>query len=133
MTAQDELARYRLSRAHQSLAEADVLASANQWNGALNRIYYAAFYAARALLALKRLDSSRHSGVIALLQEHFVRSGTVPADVARVLAQSFARRQRSDYGDFADVQKDEVLGLRGETEAFIRTCEDVVNRESLQC
>ena len=132
MTAQSDLARYRLARAQQSLAEADVLASANQWNGALNRIYYAAFYAARALLALKRIDSSRHSGVIALLQEHFVRPGTVPSDVARVFAQSFARRQRSDYGDFADAQKDEVLGLRSETETFIRACEDVVNRESSQ-
>ena len=52
--------------------------------------------------------------------------------VAEGLAQSFARRQKSDYGDFADAQKDEVLVLRSETETFIRACEDVVNRQSLQ-
>ena len=76
MTAQDALARHRLARARVALEEADLLESAGRWNGALNRVYYAAFYAARALLALKRIDSSRHSGVIALFQEHFVKTGT---------------------------------------------------------
>lgn len=57
MTAQDALARHRLARARAALEEAQLLQSAERWNGALNRIYYAAFYAARALLALKRLDS----------------------------------------------------------------------------
>ena len=61
MTAQDALASHRLTRAREALAEADLLISANRRNGALNRAYYAAFYAARALLALKRIDSSRHT------------------------------------------------------------------------
>jgi uncharacterized protein (UPF0332 family) len=132
VTAQDQLAHYRLSRARQALAEADLLASANQWNGALNRVYYAAFYAARALLALRRIDSSRHSGVIALFQEHFVRTGAVHLDAARVLPQAFARRQRSDYGDFEDAQRIEVQSLRRDVELFIRACEQVVGRESSQ-
>ena len=55
------------------------------FSGALNRLYYAAFYAARALLATKTLDSSRHSGVIALFQELFVKAGLISTDVARAL------------------------------------------------
>ena len=51
MTPQDALARHRLARAREALADADVLVSTNRWNGALNRLKYAAFYAARALLA----------------------------------------------------------------------------------
>ena len=129
MTAQDALASHRLTRAREALAEADVLASANRWNGALNRVYYAAFYAARALLALKRIDSSRHSGVIALFQEHFVRTGAVAPDIARALPQAFARRQRGDYGDFAEAQMTEVQTLRDAVERFVLACEEVVNRE----
>src|SRR2546423_10252659 len=34
-------------------------------------------------LATRNLDSSRYSGVIALFQEHFVRTGLVPTDTAR--------------------------------------------------
>ena len=128
MTAQDALARHRLARARVALEEADLLQSAGRSNGALNRLYYAAFYAARALLALKRIDSSRHSGVIALFQEHFVKTGTVSADIARALPQALAKRQRSDYDDFADVQAQEITALREQVERLVRACEEAVNR-----
>lgn len=127
MTAQDALARHRLARARTALEEADLLASAGRWNGALNRTYYAAFYAARALLALKRTDSSRHSGVIALFQEHFVKTGIVSPDIARALPQAFAKRQHSDYDDFAQAQAHEIKALREQVEQFVRACEDAVN------
>jgi uncharacterized protein (UPF0332 family) len=39
--------------------------------GAVNRFYYAAFYVARSLLALRELDSSRHNGVISLFLPGF--------------------------------------------------------------
>lgn len=112
MTAQEALASHRLTRAREALAEADVLIVAKHWNGALNRLYYALFHATRALLALQRIDSSRHSGVIALFQEHYVKPGLVQPEVARILPQAFARRQRADYGDFADAQESDVVPLR---------------------
>jgi uncharacterized protein (UPF0332 family) len=62
----DALAQHRIARAHAALQEANLLIEQEHFNGALNRVYYAAFYAARALLATRNLDSSRHSGVIAL-------------------------------------------------------------------
>jgi uncharacterized protein (UPF0332 family) len=130
VTAQGELARHRLTRASEALEGADLLASANRWNGALSRLYYAAFYAARALLAMKRLDSSRHSGVISLFQEHFVKTGAVSADIARALPQAFSRRQRSDYGDFGDSDAAEVRPLREQVARFIRACEEAVSRSA---
>jgi len=127
VTAQDALASHRLARAREALAEADLLISAKRWNGALNRLYYALFYAARALLALKRIDSSRHSGVIALFQEQYVKPGSVPAEIARVLPQAFARRQRADYGDFAEATESDVQTLRGDVERFLDACTKVVD------
>ena len=82
-----------------------------------------------ALLALKRIDSSRHSGVIALFREHYVKPGLVPADVARALPQAFARRQRADYGDFAEAQEGDVQTLRGDVERFLDRCVEIVTRE----
>jgi uncharacterized protein (UPF0332 family) len=38
---------------------------------AVNRAYYAIFYAANALLATKGISRSKHSGVIAAFREHF--------------------------------------------------------------
>src|SRR5438552_8854669 len=96
------------------------------FSGALNRLYYAAFYAARALLATKTLDSSRHSGVIALFQEHFVKSGLISTDVARALPRAFEKRQTSDYGDFSEPTSEEVLSLRDQVQAFVAACETVL-------
>lgn len=126
MKPSNALAQHRIARAHAALAEADLLIERQHFSGALNRVYYAAFYAARALLATRNLDSSRHSGVIALFQEHFVRTGLVPTDTARALPRAFEKRQTSDYGDFSEPSSDEVLALRGQVEAFVRTCQQAV-------
>jgi uncharacterized protein (UPF0332 family) len=124
----DVLAQHRIARAHAALHEADLPIEQQHFGGALNRTYYAAFYAARALLATRNLDSSRHSGVIALFQEHFVRSGLVPADTARALPRAFEKRQTSDYGDFSEPTSDEVLALRAQVEVFVRACEQAVQQ-----
>jgi uncharacterized protein (UPF0332 family) len=126
VTAQDALARHRMTRAQEALQEADLLAGQGHYNTALNRAYYAAFYAARAILALNRLDSSRHSEVIALIQKHFVSSGIISDDVAGVLPQAFARRQVTDYGDFAQATAEEVTKLREEVVRFLSACERVL-------
>ena len=39
------------------------------------------FHAVRALLATKRLDSRKHSGVISLFNQHFVKPGLVSCDL----------------------------------------------------
>ena len=62
-----------MARPHAALHEADLLIEQQHFSRALNRVYYAAFYAAPVMVATRSLDSSRHSGVIALFQEHFVR------------------------------------------------------------
>ena len=69
------------------------------------------------------MDSSRHSGVIALFQRHFVKAGIVPEEIARVLPRAFTKRQVSDYGDFAETSADEVSQLRDEVHGFIGACE----------
>jgi len=47
------LVRYRLGKARESVEDAWLLARESRWSGALNRVYYAMFYAALALLAAK--------------------------------------------------------------------------------
>jgi uncharacterized protein (UPF0332 family) len=121
-----ELARHRIARAHGAFAEANLLIEQRHFTGALNRLYYAAFYAARALLATKSLDSSRHSGVIALFQTHFVKTGLISTEVARAFPRAFEKRQTSDYGDFSEPTDEEVLSLRDRIQAFVASCETVI-------
>ncbi len=123
------LAQHRLARARMALREADVLIERGHFEGALNRVYYAAFYAARALLATRNLDSSRHSGAIALFQEHFVRTGVIAQETARALPRAFEKRQTSDYGDYSEPSSEEVLALRAQVGTFVAACEAALPTE----
>lgn len=69
------LARHRLAQARGTLAEAAQLLASQAFRGAVNRLYYTACYAARALLALRDADAARHSGVVSLFQQHFIKCG----------------------------------------------------------
>ena len=91
MNPSDALAPHPLARAKTALDEADLLIAGERCSGALNRVYYAAFYAARAALATVNADSSRHSGTIALFQQHFVRSGVILGDIAKALPRAFEK------------------------------------------
>jgi uncharacterized protein (UPF0332 family) len=123
----DAIAKHRIARAHTALQEAVVLLERRHFSGTINRLYYAAFYAARALLATRDLDSSRHSGVISLFQEQFVRTGVIAADIARALPRTFEKRQTSDYADFSEPTEDEVLSLRDQVETFVTTCQNLLD------
>ena len=123
-----KLARHRLSRAREALSEGDLLLGREASIGAINRFYYAAFYAARALLATQQLDSPRHSGLITLFQKHFVKTNLLEADRARALSRAFEKRQKSDYGDFATVTLEEARNIRREVSAFVEACAHLLER-----
>ncbi|MCD6256670.1 HEPN domain-containing protein [Candidatus Aerophobetes bacterium] len=61
------LARYRMDKARENLKDAEDALARSRFSLSANRSYYAMFTAARGLLALKELDSSKHSGVICLV------------------------------------------------------------------
>lgn len=123
-----DLALHRLSRAREALRDGDLLLKGGSLTGAMSRLYYAAFYTARAVLATRGMDAKRHSGVIALFQQHFVKTGLVQADVAKVLPRSFERRQDSDYADFTVLELAEVSSLRADVSDFVDACARFVER-----
>ena len=58
----DDLVKFRISKAIDTLNEIEVLFKNEFWNTAVNRLYYACFYAVTALLIDKGLYSKTHSG-----------------------------------------------------------------------
>lgn len=125
-----ELARHRIKRARATFQEALTLLETKALAGAINRFYYAAFYAARALLAIKELDSAKHSGVISLFHQHFVKTGLVDVEKSKALSRSFEERQDSDYEDFAAPTLDEVTDVRDRVRQFLDECEKVLDKLS---
>jgi uncharacterized protein (UPF0332 family) len=71
-TVGNALVFYRLESAREKLTAAKDLLENKHYKDSVSRSYYAIFTAARALLATRQLDSSKHSGVIGLFNQHFV-------------------------------------------------------------
>ena len=69
-----DLIQYRFERAYKTLEEADYMRVGNYFNAAINRLYYACFYAATGLLIAKGIEADTHNGVKTMLSYHFVRT-----------------------------------------------------------
>ena len=71
-TKQD-LIKYRLERAWDTLDDAHILAEKEKWNSTINRLYYSAYYAVMALLLNNNLKPTTHNGAKTNFTQYFMR------------------------------------------------------------
>ena len=103
----DEIAA-NLERAEQSIQAARQLASGGYYDFAASRAYYAAFYAATAVLLSEELELSKHSAVIASIHQRFVKTGKLSKERGKSLNWLFELRNVGDYGGTAHVSPSQV-------------------------
>ncbi len=125
------IVNYRLQRAHETLKEADYNAAGGYYNTAVNRLYYACYYAAAALLLSREIDANTHNGVKTQLSMHFVRTGRLSLEHGTTFSLLFEKRQSSDYSDFAYCDLALVNTLRPRAEAFIEAIEKLTREERM--
>jgi len=89
-----ELVCLRMERTKETLQDAKSLLDDRAFRSAINRFYYAVFYASRAVLALKRLDSAKHSGIIALFNKEFIKTEELHKD------RRVAKRVRKNHRQY---------------------------------
>ena len=123
-----ELSKYRLETAKKRLDTALLLLEAKRYEDSVSKSYYAIFSAARALLATKSLDSPKHSGVISLFNQHFVRTEVVKKTMGRILIDAKDARERSDYEDFIIVSRKEAENQLQSAKEFISEIEHVLKK-----
>lgn len=97
-----------LERADTNLQVARELLEKAYYDVSASRAYYAAFYAASALLLNEGIDTSKHSGVIALVHKHFVKNGKLSKEQGRNLNWLFELRSVGDYGVSLHVALDDA-------------------------
>jgi len=114
-----ELVRYRLARTRESIAEAALLFANDHVRTAVNRLYYACFYAVSALLLAEGYSSPKHSGVRALFDRHWIIPERLPKHMGRLYRRLFDARQKGDYADVVAFDRAEVSAWVSETETFV--------------
>ena len=122
------LVKYRLERAIKTLEEAKYMRKGNFFNAAVNRLYYACYYAVTALLLARNIEANTHSGVKTMLSFHFVRTGLLSLEDGATFSNLFDKRHSSDYDDFTYCDAALVDYLIPRSEDFIKDIEKLINQ-----
>jgi len=125
----EDLIRYRQEKSRETLEDAHILFRAGRLFSALNRIYYSLFYGIMALLLTKDLSSARHTGVRALFNEHFVRTGKVSVEQGRFFSRMYDFRQKGDYADYVQFEEAKIKEWLAQAESFIDEVDQVIEKE----
>jgi uncharacterized protein (UPF0332 family) len=81
------LSNYRIERAKEILQEAKTLTVNSFFNAAVNRFYYACYYAVNALLIKHRILARTHAGVKQMLGFHFIAKEKISSRLGRFYNQ----------------------------------------------
>jgi len=92
-------------RAMEALAAARELLVGAHFDACASRAYYAAFYAAKAMLVHRGISHVKHAGVIAAIHRDFVRTGLLHVDAGKAISRLFEIRGVADYGDMQRVEE----------------------------
>ena len=110
---------YRIERAFIALDQAKKNLQINCLEVTANRLYYAAYYAASALLIAHGIRTKSHEGNINQFGQQFVMTGKVPKDFGKFYNQLFQMRLTGDYGDFFGLTEEDVVPKIQPTEDFV--------------
>ncbi len=122
-----DLVAYRIQRAYDTLKEAQVMRREDFYNAAINRLYYACYYAAVALLLKHNVSAQTHSGVKTMLGLHFVSTGKLPIHIGKTFSTLFEKRHSGDYDDFVYCDAEMVDALYPQAEDFINAVKDLLD------
>jgi uncharacterized protein (UPF0332 family) len=101
-----------------------LLAAGRGARTAVNRAYYAAFYAALALPQALGKTPRRHRGMLALFDTECVRAGLLPQELSAALHQLFDARQEDDYRRLDPVLPEEATEFIAIAEQFVQAMRD---------
>lgn len=122
-----DLCLYRMKKARNCLESANILMQSGDYCGAANRSYYGIFHCIRSLLALKGVDFSKHSGVMAYFQKEYIKSGIFKKDYSKILTEAFEMRSDADYDDYYVLSKEEVEEQLQNAELFLTGVEEYID------
>lgn len=118
-----DLSKYRLEKAKEDLETARMNFSEKSYRASVNRSYYAIFHALRAITALDQFDSGKHSGIIAFVNQNYVKTGAFDKSFSKLVDSAFRLREKADYEDFYIVAIEDAQRQIEKAEAVISTVE----------
>lgn len=121
-----ELVKYRITKARETLEEVKLHIENELWNTAINRLYYACYYAVIALLLDKGIQPKTHNGVRQMFGLHFIKTGIIDNSLGKFFTDIFDLRQTGDYGDYIEFTREDLIDLIKPANDLILKAEDLI-------
>jgi uncharacterized protein len=122
------LARVLMRKSKQALKLARLALNARDYDGAVNRSYYAMFDIARAALLKDGVAESKlprtHNGISEAFRLHAVQSGRIDHELGAALSRTESLRIKADYTDL-EVEPKLATETVERAELFVQTVERV--------
>ena len=117
--ARRSVVQFWMRKADDALASARSEFSAGRTDFAVNRSYYACFYAASAYLLMLGKKFVKHSGVRGAIHQDLVKSGALDVKWGRAFDHLFENRQAGDYLVLYEFEKAQVAEMLEQAEGFV--------------
>lgn len=124
----EALVKYWFEKAHESLESARNEYRDGRLSFAMNRIYYACFYALTAVFRDKGKTFKKHKGLRSALHRDLVRNGIVEDRWGKFFDEVFEARQRGDYTPMVKFEPDQLEDSLQQAAHFLQVMEELVNR-----
>lgn len=121
------LSRYRLEKAERLLDDAKLLLKESRWESSVNRSYYAALSAAKAVLILFGIDPKTHEGVKTMVNKKLILEGLMPKEYGKWFRNLLFEREDADYADYVTIDSSDAEDAFKNASRFIEKIKEVIN------
>ncbi len=126
--AKAEVIRYWMEKAFEALESAKSEQNAKRFSFAINRAYYACFYAASSVLMKQGERFSKHTGVRSGVHRSLVKAGLIDASMGKFYDLLFDSRQRGDYQELVEFSEQEVQDAISQSQEFISIISELLKK-----
>ena len=117
-----------LDKSREKLRVAEHLLQSGEYEDAVSRAYYSAFHAAQAALLTEGLTANTHQGLVNLFGLHLVKTGKLPKQLGKFLANLKDDRESSDYEVYSGIDRETAQHAVEEAKAFLAAVEAYVKQ-----
>lgn len=127
-----DLCIYRMRSAIETLGVSALCLESQHYKDSINRSYYAAFYAVKAVLALEEIDFKRHKDAVAYFNKTYVATDIFPREIGKKLGRLKQEREISDYDDFYIASSTDAEEQYAAAELIIAEVKKYLDRKNIQ-
>ena len=131
MGIQEDEVRLLIEKAQRRIQVAIRMFDEGYLEDAINRAYYAVFYAALAVLLTKGVRTRRHSTALSLFGYYLVRTGEIEKEYAKIYRKIKEIRESADYDIYVFFEEEEVREAIEQARKFVNRMKEYLKQEGV--